>query len=72
MKDEFNIEDRMPPCIFERLINSKSFDGMTADITPIDIYALSDVGTLNTNKVPRVNNFLYEITSKPPSTIELE
>ena len=72
MKYEFNIKDRFPPYIFERLINSKSFDGMTSEVIPIDIYAQSEVGTLNINKVSRVNNFLHEITSKPPSTIELE
>ena len=49
-----------------------SVDGMTADVTPIDINILSEVATLIINKVPRVNKVLYDITSKPPSTIEWE
>ena len=31
-----------------------------------------EVATLIVNKVPRVNKVLYDITSKPPSTIEWE
>jgi GMP synthase (glutamine-hydrolysing) len=53
-----------------RCINS--VDGMTADVTNIDISVLSEVATLIINKVPRVNKVLYDITSKPPSTIEWE
>ena len=49
-----------------------SVDGMTADVTNIDITILSEVATLIVNKVPRVNKVLYDITSKPPSTIEWE
>jgi GMP synthase (glutamine-hydrolysing) len=45
---------------------------MTADVTNIDISVLSEVATLIVNKVPRVNKVLYDITSKPPSTIEWE
>ena len=53
-----------------RSINS--VDGMTADVTQIDIKTLSEVATQIINKVPRVNKVLYDITSKPPSTIEWE
>ena len=53
-----------------RCINS--VDGMTADVTQIDIKTLSEVATQIINKVPRVNKVLYGITSKPPSTIEWE
>ena len=38
----------------------------------IEIDTLSDVATLIINKVSRVNKVLYDITSKPPSTIEWE
>ena len=66
MGDERTYEET---CVL-RLINS--VDGMTADVTNIDISILSEVATLIVNKVPRVNKVLYDITSKPPSTIEWE
>ena len=53
-----------------RCINS--VDGMTADVTSIDVNILSEVATKIVNGVPRVNKVLYDITSKPPSTIEWE
>ena len=49
-----------------------SVDGMTADVTSIDVNILSEVATKIVNGVPRVNKVLYDITSKPPSTIEWE
>ena len=66
MGDERTYEET---CVL-RCINS--VDGMTADVTNIDISILSEVATLIVNKVPRVNKVLYDITSKPPSTIEWE
>ena len=66
MGDERTYEET---CVL-RSINS--VDGMTADVTNIDITILSEVATLIVNKVPRVNKVLYDITSKPPSTIEWE
>ena len=45
---------------------------MTSDVTQIDIETLSEVATHIINRVPRVNKVLYDITSKPPSTIEWE
>jgi GMP synthase (glutamine-hydrolysing) len=66
MGDERTYEET---CVL-RCINS--VDGMTADVTNIDISVLSEVATLIVNKVPRVNKVLYDITSKPPSTIEWE
>jgi len=42
------------------------------DITNINISIISEVATLIVNKLPRVNKVLYDITSKPPSTIEWE
>ena len=53
-----------------RCINS--VDGMTANVTNFSVETLSEVATLIVNKVSRVNKVLYDITSKPPSTIEWE
>ena len=53
-----------------RCVNS--LDGMTANVTNFPIETLSEVATLIINQVPRVNKVLYDITSKPPSTIEWE
>ena len=66
MGDERTYEET---CVL-RCINS--IDGMTAEVTKIDISILSEVSTQIINKVPRVNKVLYDITSKPPSTIEWE
>ena len=66
MGDERTYEET---CVL-RCINS--VDGMTADVTQIDIETLSEVATHIINRVPRVNKVLYDITSKPPSTIEWE
>ena len=66
MGDERTYEET---CVL-RCINS--VDGMTADVTPININTLSEVATLIINKVPIVNKVFYDITSKPPSTIEWE
>jgi GMP synthase (glutamine-hydrolysing) len=45
---------------------------MTANVTNFPIEVLSEVATLIINKVSKVNKVLYDITSKPPSTIEWE
>ena len=66
MGDERTYEET---CVL-RCINS--VDGMTADVTSIDVITLSEVATKIVNGVPRVNKVLYDITSKPPSTIEWE
>jgi len=49
-----------------------SSDGMTADWFPFDGTFLKDVSTQICNKVKGVNRVVYDITSKPPSTIEWE
>ncbi len=66
MGDERTYEET---CVL-RCINS--VDGMTADVSNIDINVLAEVATLIINKVTKVNKVLYDITSKPPSTIEWE
>ena len=66
MGDERTYEET---CVL-RCINST--DGMTANVSNIPIEILSEISTLIINKVDKVNKVLYDITSKPPSTIEWE
>ena len=49
-----------------------SLDGMTADYYPFTHEFLSETATAIINNVKGINRVTYDITSKPPSTIELE
>lgn len=49
-----------------------SSDGMTADWYPFEFEFLRDVSNQITNKVKGVNRVVYDVTSKPPGTIEWE
>ncbi|WP_413561504.1 glutamine-hydrolyzing GMP synthase [Bdellovibrio sp. HCB209] len=49
-----------------------SSDGMTADWYPFEFAFLREVSNLITNKVKGVNRVVYDVTSKPPGTIEWE
>jgi len=49
-----------------------STDGMTADFYPFDMNFLGTVATRIVNEVKGVNRVVYEVTSKPPGTIEWE
>jgi GMP synthase (glutamine-hydrolysing) len=49
-----------------------STDGMTADIYPFDMAFLSRVSNRIVNEVRGINRVTYDITSKPPGTIEWE
>jgi GMP synthase (glutamine-hydrolysing) len=49
-----------------------SVDGMTADYYPFGHDFLSETATRIINEVRGVNRVLYDVTSKPPGTIELE
>jgi GMP synthase (glutamine-hydrolysing) len=49
-----------------------STDGMTADVFPFDAGFLSRVAGRIVNEVRGINRVTYDITSKPPGTIEWE
>jgi GMP synthase (glutamine-hydrolysing) len=49
-----------------------STDGMTADFYPFDPAFIGTVATRIINEVKGVNRVVYDVTSKPPGTIEWE
>ncbi len=49
-----------------------STDGMTADFYPFDSEFLGRVATRIINEVRGINRVVYDVTSKPPGTIEWE
>jgi GMP synthase (glutamine-hydrolysing) len=49
-----------------------STDGMTADVYPFDIGFLTRVAGRIVNEVRGINRVTYDVTSKPPGTIEWE
>ncbi len=49
-----------------------STDGMTADFYPFDMSFLGLTATRIINEVKGVNRVVYDVTSKPPGTIEWE
>ena len=53
-----------------RSVNTVDF--MTADVTEIPYEVLKRVMTRIINEVDHVNRVFYDITSKPPGTIEFE
>lgn len=53
-----------------RAIVSK--DGMTADVYPFEMKDLLEISTMITNAVKEVGRVVYDVSSKPPATIEWE
>ncbi|MBN2042563.1 MAG: glutamine-hydrolyzing GMP synthase [Candidatus Aenigmarchaeota archaeon] len=53
-----------------RIIDSK--DAMTANFSKVPLEVLERISTRITNEIMRVNRVLYDITNKPPATMEWE
>ena len=49
-----------------------SEDGMTADVYPFEMRDLLGISSAITNRVPGIGRVVYDISSKPPATIEWE
>ncbi len=50
----------------------ESIDGMTADVFPFGLEDLLEISSIITNKISEIGRVVYDISSKPPATIEWE
>ena len=50
----------------------ESLDAMTAYFAKLDMDLLEKIGTRIINEVKGINRVVYDISNKPPSTIEYE
>jgi GMP synthase (glutamine-hydrolysing) len=49
-----------------------SLDAITADVYPFEARDLLEISSLITNRIPEVGRVVYDLSSKPPATIEWE
>jgi len=49
-----------------------SLDAITADVYPFAMTDLLEISSLLTNRIPEIGRVVYDISSKPPATIEWE
>jgi len=49
-----------------------SLDAITADVYPMPMKDLLEISSLITNRIPEIGRVVYDVSSKPPATIEWE